>query len=372
MKEARSLEHAIPSHLQTERTIPAKTSDRFVPPFPSYTARFPKEAKHLVMAIIGVQYKDSVNHQGPAYQKLVSFVEQGSEKSKPKYWEAAITTDNRSFCNEVVIPYWQTKADFEEWRSDSGFDDWWANLQAESERGWFMKIFFPTIDRFETVFSDNVVPAGAAHMRSSVSGEMQQHFYWGSMRDRLAAAQTDHLIGERAFPKSFTEQVKKGDTRKQRITLPGRKNLAVIRSGQDWSDTNPSERKLYLETMHPVLTKGMEFLRDKGEEVGCISNRFMECIYKTSPRQNTERTFSLAYFDDLKSLEGWSKEHKTHLDIFGRFSKYASELQGNVSLRLFHEVMVLKPEQQFFEYIGCHDSTGMLASVKNESYQLRS
>lgn len=363
MAEERALDHAIPSHLQTERTIPAKTPDGFVPPFPSYTARFPKEAKDLVMAIIGVQHEDSVDPQGPAYQKLVSFVEHGSKKSKPKYWEAASVTDNRGFRNEVVIPYWQTKADFEEWSRDSGFDAWWADLRAESERGWFMEIFFPTLDRFETVFSDNVVPDGAAYMRSSVSGEMQQHFYWGSMRDKLAAAQTDHLIGEPAFPKPSAEQVKKGDTRKQRITVSGRKNLAVIRSGQDWSNTNPSEHKLYLETMHPVLTKGMEFLRDKGEEVGCISNRFMECMHKTSPKQNTERTFGLEYFDDLKSLEGWSKQHKTHLDIFGRFFQYASELQSNISLRLFHEVMVLKPEQQFFEYIGCHDTTGMLASV---------
>jgi hypothetical protein len=33
----------------------------------------------------------------------------------------------------------------------------------------------------------------------------------------------------------------------------------IIRSGQDWSDTLPEDRKLYLETMHPVLRKGMNF-----------------------------------------------------------------------------------------------------------------
>lgn len=209
------------------------------------------------------------------------------------------------------------------------------------------------------------------------------------MRDRMAAAQTDPLIGEKAFPNNNNsssspeladKKQKIVDTRSQRIHIPGRPNLAMIRSGQDWSNTTPHERSLYLDTMHPVLTKGMTFLRDHGSEVGCISNRFMTCTRKTpsssiTTSQNnttttpsttttttTDRTFGLAYFDDLTSLESWSKQHRTHLDIFARFLSYAAELQNQVSLRLFHEVMVLKPEQQFFEYVGCHDGTGMLRS----------
>lgn len=209
----------------------------------------------------------------------------------------------------------------------------------------------------------------------------------GSMRDRMAAAQTDPLIGEKAFPNSSSssspelanKKQKIIDTRSQRIHIPGRPNLAMIRSGQDWSNTTPHERSLYLDTMHPVLTKGMTFLRDHGSEVGCISNRFMTCTRKTpssiitshnntttttctTTTTTTDRTFGLAYFDDLTSLEGWSKQHRTHLDIFARFLSYAAELQNQVSLRLFHEVMVLKPEQQFLEYVGCHDGTGMLRS----------
>lgn len=208
------------------------------------------------------------------------------------------------------------------------------------------------------------------------------------MRDRMAAAQTDPLIGEKAFPNNSSsspeladKKQKIIDTRSQRVHIPGRPNLAMIRSGQDWSNTTPHERSLYLDTMHPVLTKGMTFLRDHGSEVGCISNRFMTCTLKnpssiTTSQNNTstttttscttttttDRTFGLAYFDDLTSLEGWSKQHRTHLDIFARFLSYAAELQNQVSLRLFHEVMVLKPEQQVFEYVGCHDGTGMLRS----------
>ena len=40
----------------------------------------------------------------------------------------------------------------------------------------------------------------------------------------------------------------------------------------------------------------------------------------------------------------------------------AGKLKGNVTLRVFHEVMVLEPEQQMFEYVACHPGTGMLVT----------
>jgi hypothetical protein len=317
------------------------------------------------MAVIGVQSPtDDIVH-GPEYQELIEFMENAPGDSKPRYWEAAAVVDHRGHLNEVVIPYWPQKADYDRWRRESGFDSWWASRRPGAAHGWFLEVFLPTLDRFETVFSDPRVPEGAAHMRESVSAEIEQHVYWGSMRDRLAAAQTDPLAGDRVVPEPSTGRASEGqpDTRGRRVRVRARRNLAVIRSGQDWSDTTPDERKLYLDTMHPVLVRGMDFLRDRGAEVGCISNRFMKCTDKTAGGGDPERTFGLAYFDDLQSLEGWSREHQTHLDIFGRFLGYAKELGNNVSLRLFHEVMVLSPDQQLFEYVGCHDTTGMLASM---------
>lgn len=367
MAATTTLEPAIPGHLRVTRTIPVNTPANYQPPFPAYSARFPKEAKGLVTAIIGVQSKTKAEKHGPEYQQLIEFVDKKQGKSKPRYWEAASVVDNRGYYNEVVIPYWETKADFEAWKIDSGFETFWKDPPPSV--GWFLEVFLPSMDRFETVFSDNVEPEGAAHMRESVSGMLQEHVYWGSMRDRLAVGQTDAIKGEKAtIKRKVAANGHAADTQDRRIRVSGRKNLAMIRSGQDWSNTKPHERKLYLETMHPVLIKGMDFLRDQGEEVGCISCRFMDVIPKddngTEKLAETDKTFGLAYFDDLASLEGWSKKHKTHLDIFGRFIQYAGELQNDVSLRLFHEVMVLTPEQQFFEYVGCHDTTGMLASVE--------
>lgn len=201
--------------------------------------------------------------------------------------------------------------------------DFWTNLERGRDVGWFLEVFSPSIDRFETVFSNDTIPEGAAHMRESVSGPMREHVYWGSMRDRLAVSQTDALEGEHF---GVSERGELTDTKSRRVRVAGRKNLCVIRSGQDWSGTNPRERKLYLETMHPVLVKGMEFLTKEGSEVGCLSNRFTEVADHADPTRSTDQTFGLGYFDNIASLEGWSKQHKTHLDIFGRFLQYAAEL----------------------------------------------
>ncbi|PGH13412.1 hypothetical protein AJ79_03691 [Helicocarpus griseus UAMH5409] len=355
------LESAIPEHLLQERTKPVSTPPNFDPPFPAYSARFPKCTKDLVMAVIGAQYATAAEEDGMAMSTLLGFIKDSPvAQKKPSFWELASVTDSHGAYNIAVLAYWPDKESYREWATTSGFQTWWKMMNpAEQSHGWFLELFFPSIDRFETVFSDNEVPEGAAHMRESISGPLKEHVYWGSMRDRLPAAQKDDLTGERGH------RAKKPTTSmlKRRIRVPGKKNLTIIRSGQDWSNTRPEERKLYIETMHPVLVEGMDFLRDQGDEVGCYSCRLMDIIDPVSHKADKDRSFGLAFFDDLSSLEGWSKKHQTHLNIFGGFLKYAKSLDNNISLRLFHEVLVLKPEQQLFEYIGCHENFGMLVSL---------
>ena len=283
---------------------------------------------------------------------------------KPQYWELASYTDNQYYYDEAIIAYWYSSEEYEDWVAETGFGTWWESLGPETEEcGWFKEIFFPAIDRFETVFSSSAAEEGAAHMKEGMSGAIKEHVYWGSMRDRLPASQTDSMTGDAWKPPSTTDE-KRLETKGQRIKVPSRRNLAVIRSGQDWSSTLPAERHLYLQSMHPILLQGMDFLRDHGSTVGCICNRFMSVTSCKPPGRSVDKTFGLGYFDDLGSLERWSRSHKTHLDIFGGFLRYAKELRNEVSLKLFHEVLVLGSEQQEFEYVNCHGGTGMLPTLR--------
>ena len=62
-------------------------------------------------------------------------------------------------------------------------------------------------------------------------------------------------------------------------------NPCLIHLGQDWSDTDACERKMYLEDVEPVLREGMDFLRDEGISIGCYANRYTVCWIKTVRRR---------------------------------------------------------------------------------------
>jgi hypothetical protein len=359
-----TLEPAIPQHLQKPRTCPVSKPPHYTPPFPSYCARFPSLMSDLVMVNIGAQYPSKDAFSSYAIEKIKTFMTTSSSSSLPSFWETASVTDKRGFYNISVIAYWPSSTEFESWKAGSGFEAWWQSPDREGDgNGWFLEVFMPPMDRFETVFSNNQVPEGAANMRAQISGEVGEHGYWGSMRDRLAAAQDDQLEGKQPRDAAQTggnaASAPPGADGK-RIRVPGRKNLCVIRSGQNWSATLPAERKLYLETMHPVLIQGMEFLRDRGKSIGCYANNLWDVVDPSTYEADREKTYGLGFFDDLASLERWSKSHQTHINIFGGFLTYAKRLDNVLSLQLYHEVYVLEEGQQFFEYVGCHGETGML------------
>ncbi|KAJ2977632.1 hypothetical protein NQ176_g4261 [Zarea fungicola] len=362
-------ESAIPAHLRQERALQPKTPHNYSPPFPAYCARFAEKTKNLAMAVIGAQFKSVNAESRDSVDILNSFLSPSNcADSPPSFSEMSSFTDRTGFYNIAIIAYWSSSDSYQRWVDGSGFGSWWTLLNPEEQtHGWFLEVFLPPIERFETVFSSDTSPEGAAHMQESFSAPIREHGYWGSMRDRLPISQTHTLNGEQARLTCI-----QGGTPKvlnERIKVPGKENIAVIRSGQDWMSTTESERELYLTTMNPILVKGMNFLSDHGREVGCYNCRLMDIIDPATKKADKDRTFGLAYFDELASLERWSREHKTHLDIFGGFLKYTKTLDNVITLKLFHEVLVLEPEQQIFEYVCCHERTGMLDSWQGPATQ---
>lgn len=356
---------AIAPHLQRERTLPANTPANFTPPFGLYASRYPPSMKELAFAIIGVQYSSADLNDGAAIGKIRAFMTSTDvpKDLRPTLGEIAAVTDNRGYYNIAVLAYWPDRKTWNEWSDRSGFGKWWSDLDpSQQKNGWFLEVFFPTIDRYETILTDNTLIEGASVMRKGVSGPVLEHGYWGSMRDRFPLAQVDKMIGEKASLHAGGHE--KPETLTSRVRVPGKKNLCVIRSGQDWKEALPKERDLYLNMMRPALQKGMDFLHNHGDEVGCYSNRFMDMVGPKG-ESGKDRSFGLGYFDDLASLEAWSKSHPTHLKIFAVFNKYAKEMGTDMSLRLYHEVSVLEADQQLFEYISCHSKSGMLSSIHN-------
>ena len=150
----------------------------------------------------------------------------------------------------------------------------------------------------------------------------------------------------------------------ERLRVKPHDNICLIRSGQDWSDTDAAERKMYLDDVEPVLREGMDFLRDDGRSIGCFANRYMTVLDGNG--QPTEKSYGMSWWKSLAALERWSESHPTHVRIFGAAMKYLSSLGPAAKLRLYHEVTVARATDQFFEYRGCHDRTGMLNAVAEQ------
>ena len=142
----------------------------------------------------------------------------------------------------------------------------------------------------------------------------------------------------------------------------GYEHCFLIRSGQDWGDTEASERKMYLGDVEPVLREGMDFLRDSGRSIGCYANRYMTVIAPDGTQ--TEKSYGMSWWKSLAALERWAESHPTHVRIFGAAMKYLSTLGPAAKLRLYHEVTVARADEQLFEYVDCHPQTGMLNAVQ--------
>jgi len=340
----------------SQELVALSPSPRFMPPdwkppAPAWSASFAQQALPVVMAYFGTQINPSVS---PRNDTQIREFFTGSDA--PANDEAATYVDRAGFRTLISLAYWTDPARYESWQRSSGFAAWWNDpARFHDQQGYFREILTVSPERFETIFSRNCLVGVANTGHCPQVGPIREHHYWGSMRDRILASSDDELrseYGERLprLGSAFTL------SRRLRVTIP--ENLAVIRSGQDWTNCVGSELAQFTESVQPALLEGMNFLRDHPEETGCCDLRFAE---ETDPHgSRLTKSFGLGFFLTLTHLEKWASTHPTHLAIFTRFLTMVREHGANLKLKLWHEVSVLPHTGQVFEYINCHPQTGLL------------
>ena len=351
------MESSIPPNLRCPRSQPRRVDESYTPPYPAWVARSKGQVSRVVMGYFGIQWRgpDVAAHADSEFAQLVAYL-RGSDG--PAHIDWAHEIDSAGFENRIAIAYWLDRQHFERWRNCAQVSQWWLSREDESNStiGYFREILSPRFERFETLFSSpqRLEGVGIALGQRSAE-EICEHAYWGSMRERIPLAQTDPL---RATGSLSVEQ---GSISSRRVRISGHENVALIRSGQEWTDTTGKERSLYLEQIEPTLRKGMEFLRHDGLNVGCYSNRYLRHL--DSQGRSVEKTFGLSLWRSLADMEQWAEFHPTHIAIFGTFMRVVQELEFELKLNLYHEVAVLARDEQEYEYINCHPQTGMLRAL---------
>jgi aldoxime dehydratase len=321
----------------------------WTPPVPAWAADFSASSEPVVMAYFGTQIRSG---KCAHYEIIGGFL---AASGAPATFEHAKYRD-REGCETIIsIAYWKGRNQFEAWRASSGFDDWWNDpARLQEPNGFFHEVLMLPADHFETLFSTQS-PVGVGNIATEVIGPIRKHNYWGSMRDRIAKSETDDLVSQYD---TVLPRLGRKDTIGRRLRVSAPANLAIIRSGQDWTDCDNAELATYDESIRPVLAKAMGFLLDHPDETGCCTLRFAQ----ETDAQGTglKRTFGLGYFLTLAHLEDWASSHPTHLEIFKRFIAMLQQKKFEVKLKLWHEVSVLPSNDQLFEYINCSPGTGLL------------
>jgi len=344
------MESAIPAHLRTARTRDARTPKDYQPPYPSFVARHAQGVKRVVMAYFGMQYRDAMTIA--ARNALDGLAVSFAAKNGPTHWDRAQYVDQARFTNVVSVAYWDNPKVFDAW-FETARDGWTGAARAKDDAGFFIEVLRPAVESYETLFSSLGRPEGIAVLADGMSGEVQEHAYWGGMRDRIPLSQNDGLA-----PGDRPRIVRHGS----RLQVMPQDYICMIRSGQDWIDTDDAERQMYLNDVEPVLRAGMDFLRDDGRAIGCFTNRYMRVL--DGQGNATEKSYGQSWWHSIAALEQWAESHPTHLRIFGAAMKYLSTLGPAAKLRLYHEVSVARADEQFFEYLNCHARTGLLNAVE--------
>lgn len=345
-----SLDTAIPAHLQCPRHRAKRLREGFVPAYPSFVARFAERQQRVVMAYLGLQHAKT--RQPPSVEPRLDELSRAfKSQDGPSHWDRAAFNDHQGFRNILTAAYWRDTAAFGRWWQSQGVA-WKDAAAAGGDVGVYLEVLQPSAERYETLFSDAARHEGVAVLSEGMSGPVAEHAYWGGARDRIALSQTDDLA-----PRGQATVVADGAHRR----VQPHDNLCLIRSGQDWTDTAGEERRMYLKDVEPVLRAGMEFLANQGNEVGCLSNRYVRVL--DSNGHETDKSYGMSYWRSLGDLERWAESHPTHVAIFGAAMQYLSHLGPAAQLRLYHEVSVLDAASQRYEYWNCHPRTGVLGGL---------
>ena len=228
--------------------------------------------------------------------RIVNFTDEGDDAAEA---EGDVET--------VFMAYWVDPAVYERWRQD---------CDVLHRAGVYCETAVIPADRWETIAGTKRPLPGVRNLTSVDLTEL--HDYWGAARDRMAASAEDPFETAPGSP------------------LPA--NLCLIRSGQKWDECLDDEREMYFTDIEPKLRAGIDFLANN-PATGCISSRFLR--EQTIDGEDLESTSFVGWFEDLASLEAWSRSHSTHLAIFHSFLSTVQLLGRPPKLRLWHEVSVL-------------------------------
>lgn len=320
------------------------------PRFTAYSARFPEGDDALVFAQYACQAPSWAVAHGGAAELAALF----TEPNGPDVVDRGSFTDTAGTHNVVWLAYWYDPRAHRRWRDSVAVCSAWGRLPGNGFIGYWREECTILVERNETLHTHRREDHATSGLAQSGALELQvtqAHDYWGAARERIPASATDPLEPELA---SFEPQGSETRGRRVHIDVPG--NVALIRTGQDWSRSTVF-RDTYLADVRPVKDRGVDFLATHPES-GCISARNL--IEEAPDGTALDRACTVAWFASLEHLMAWCRSHRTHLDIYASFFQMVGGGDAPLDVAFWHEVSVLPQGSVTAEYVNCDSRTGFL------------
>ncbi len=187
------MESAIDTHLRCPRTLSRRVPDDYEPPFPMWVGRADAAVEQVVMAYLGVQYRDD-EHRPAALSALREIVDGFAVTDGPVHHDLTDHVDNEDHHNLMVVGYWSDPAAYCRWLRSDAVRGWWeAEERLSGPLGFFREVVAPRTEQFETLYAFQEELPGVGAVMGGTSGDINEHGYWGSMRERFPLSQTDWM-----------------------------------------------------------------------------------------------------------------------------------------------------------------------------------
>lgn len=316
--------------------------------FPARTIVFPDPISRLIYGIFGIQARVA-----EAGQKLASeFKALLSSANAPGGVEHLKYVDPQGSECDVFLTFWSDAERHKRWFAQPAVCAWWRALPITGEVGVWREVMNCSKDYYQF--------GGGGDRKGGIGvlGELaptDKFGYWGGYRDRVPASTTDKFRS----PLIDVPDPTTGDTLGRRLSVDAPDNICFIREAQAWDTAGPEERKIWMESMEPVVDRWVTMLRDKPQETGCLSMR--HCA-ELDVKSGTvlERQSQIVFLLSLKHIERAARSTHTHLAVKKTYTEMYTEPKFKPQMHAWVEMLIAKKGELETEYVNCHPMTGLL------------
>jgi aldoxime dehydratase len=339
-------------HVEYPRTVAERRPPDFTPAVPRYSLRWNHPVPLLVAQYFGLQGQEV---DGAKAQDFLALLERSfAQPHGPEAFEIfTCPADEVGQPATVVVAYWTDASSHARWRTRSTFEDWWRSSDRLHDGvGYWRETILCPYDRHETVYSGPNYRIGFGRTRDVDVVPITTNGYFGAARDRIPLSAIDTLESPLGVGLERSHDV---GTVGRRLAVVTPHNMAVLRSGQFWHDSEPEQADDYEQAMAPKLDRGMEYLAGR-DELGCV---FLRRLTNVSPDLVNRRETSVhCAIQDWRGLEEWSENHPTHHAIFNHAIAMGRKYGAKRDVVTWHEALIL-PYGNIFEYVNCAEGTGL-------------